>query len=123
MTEKDVLEKILHNTHKCAVNAYRAIDYENPNNMDDDKFIEDVLSGKAKFESLVKKPVSYRREDLSTWAKEACDRGEKYFYAEPDNPLDPYGSLHLAEPRYKYIAKYELSEEEYNLLSKLIKEE
>lgn len=122
MTEKDVLEKILHNTQKYAVNAFRAIDYENPNNIDDDNFIEDVLSGKTKFKDLVEKPVLYRRSDLSTWAKEACDRGEKFFYAEPDDPLNPYGPMHLCEPRYKYIAKYELSEEEYNLLSKLKEE-
>lgn len=61
------------------------------------------------------KPMLYRRDDLSQWAKEAFERGEKYFYAEPVNPDKPYGALRLSEPKYVYEFKRRsgLTEEEY----------
>lgn len=31
------------------------------------------------------KPMKYVRRDLTKWAAEAFDRGEKYFYVEPVN--------------------------------------
>lgn len=59
------------------------------------------------------KPMLYRREDLSQWAKEAFGRGEKYFYAEPVNPNHPYGRLKLVEPKYEYRLTRTLTPEEF----------
>ena len=58
------------------------------------------------------KPRLYRREDLTQWAKEACERGEKFFYAEPVNPNHPYGRLRLTEPNYVYRLNRALTKEE-----------
>lgn len=60
------------------------------------------------------KPRLYRREDLTQWAKEACERGEKFFYAEPVNPNHPYGRLRLTEPSYVYRLNRALTKEEFN---------
>ena len=46
-------------------------------------------------------PMLYRREDLTQWAKEAFERGEKYFYCKPVDEKNPYGPLVLCEPEYK----------------------
>lgn len=43
------------------------------------------------------KPQWYRRPDLHEWAKQARERGEDYFYAQPVNPKDPYGKLEFRE--------------------------
>ena len=59
------------------------------------------------------KPRLYRREDLTQWAKEAFERGENYFCAEPGDPKKPYGKLKLATPRYVYTCSRALSEEEF----------
>lgn len=56
----------------------------------------------------------YRRDDLTQWAKEAFERGEKYFYCKPVNEKDHYGPLVLCEPEYKYRLLRTLTEEEYN---------
>ena len=45
---------------------------------------------------------SYRRKDLYEWSKEAYEKGEKYFYAEPVDPENLYGELRLCEPEYVY---------------------
>lgn len=60
------------------------------------------------------KPMLYRREDLTQWAKEAFERGEKYFYCKPVDEKNPYGSLVLCEPEYKYRLLRTLTEKEYN---------
>lgn len=60
------------------------------------------------------KPMLYRREDLTKWAKEAFERGEKYFYCKPVDEKNPYGPLALCEPEYKYRLLRPLTEEEYN---------
>lgn len=44
----------------------------------------------------------YRRQDLYDFAEEAYERGEKYFYVEPENDYYPYGKLRLSEPKYVY---------------------
>ena len=59
-------------------------------------------------------PMLYRRDDLTQWAKEAFERGEKYFYCKPVNEKDPYGPLVLCEPEYNYRLLRPLTEEEYN---------
>lgn len=46
----------------------------------------------------------YKRSDLDTWAAEARQRGEDFFYARPTNPKDPYGALELCEESYHYEA-------------------
>lgn len=61
-------------------------------------------------------PMLYRREDLAKWAKEACERGEKQFYADPVDPKDPEGTLKLAKPNYKYKLSRSLTEEEFQAL-------
>lgn len=47
-----------------------------------------------------REPMSYRRHDLDTWAKEARKRGDNYFYFEPVNENDQYGELRLCEKKY-----------------------
>lgn len=59
-------------------------------------------------------PMLYRREDLTQWAKEAFERGEKYFYCKPVDEKNPYGPLVLCKPEYKYRLLRALTEEEYN---------
>ena len=59
-------------------------------------------------------PMLYRREDLTQWAKEAFERGEKYFYCKPVDEKNPYGQLVLCEPEYHYRLLRPLTEEEYN---------
>lgn len=61
-------------------------------------------------------PMLYRREDLTRWAREAFERGQSFFYAEPVNPKDPCGQLRLCEARYKYKLSRNLTESEYMLL-------
>ena len=63
-------------------------------------------------------PMLYRRGDLTQWAKEAYERGEPYFYCEPVNPDKPNGELQLCEPKYIYVLKQGLSEEEFLELTK-----
>lgn len=47
-------------------------------------------------------PMLYRRGDLYKWAREAYDRGEQYFYVEPVDLENPYGSLRLCDPKEVY---------------------
>lgn len=58
----------------------------------------------------------YRRDDLYQWSKEAFERGEKYFYAEPVDPKNPYGKLRLCEPHYVYQLVAPLTPKEYEEL-------
>lgn len=67
-------------------------------------------------------PMLYRREDLTQWAKEAFERGEKYFYCEPVDEKNPYGPLVLCKPEYKYRLLRALTEEEYNSIFSKCKE-
>lgn len=75
---------------KCCTNLYHAVDLKDSS-----------------------KPMLYRRNDLSRWAEEAFERGEKYFYCEPVDPNNPYGKLRLCEPKYVYKLYRNLTEEEY----------
>ncbi len=59
------------------------------------------------------KPMVYRRMDLSKWAYEAFERGEKYFFCEPVDPNNPYGALKLCEPKYVYKMRRNLTVEEF----------
>lgn len=63
-----------------------------------------------------KECIIYRREDFYTWAKEALERGEDYFYHEPINPENPCGKHHLCEPKYVYRMISDLTVEEYESL-------
>lgn len=59
------------------------------------------------------KPMLYRRTDLTNWAVEAFERGEKYFFCEPVDPNNPYGALQLCEPKYVYKIRRSLTVEEF----------
>lgn len=63
--------------------------------------------------TLVKKPMSYRRGDLSKWAKEFFEKEEDFFYVKPINPLEPYGRLELCEPTYYYETKLNFDKKLY----------
>lgn len=59
-------------------------------------------------------PIDYRREDLRQWAKEAVERHEKYFYAEPVNPADPYEDLKLIEKvKTHYFTSFVINDDLY----------
>lgn len=47
-------------------------------------------------------PQFYKRNDLNTWAEEARNRGEDYFYCKPVDPNNPYGELELCDESYHY---------------------
>ena len=66
-----------------------------------------------KTKMLEKQIIMYRREDLYNWAKEAMERGEKFFYAKPVNPDEPYGKFELCSPSYHYEAKLEFDHDLY----------
>lgn len=53
-------------------------------------------------------PMTYKRTDLTQFAKEAFEAGKKCFYVKPVDPSDPYGKLELCEPSYYYEAKLKL---------------
>ena len=59
------------------------------------------------------RPMLYRRTDLTNWAAEAFERGERYFYCEPVDPQNPYGALRLCEPKYVYKMRRSLTPEEF----------
>ena len=58
-------------------------------------------------------PQLYKRNDLYQWSEEARKRGDKYFYARPVDPKNPYGKLELCEPDYHYETHYGFSKEFY----------
>lgn len=62
------------------VNAYLAVDHNN-------------------------RPMLYRRGDLYHLAKEAYDRGDKYFYACLERPGDLSSKIILSEPEYRWFIK------------------
>ena len=78
---------------KVCTNAYRAVDLYDSN-----------------------KSMLYRRDDLTRWAGEAFEKGEKWFYCEPVDKNEPCGALRLCEPKYVYQLKRDLTEEEFNEL-------
>ena len=55
----------------------------------------------------------YRRQDLYDFAKEAYERGDKYFYAEPVNACNPYSKLQLCEPKYIYEGEIAIDKDIY----------
>lgn len=59
------------------------------------------------------KPQWYKRADLHNWAKEARERGEKYFYAKPKDASDPYGELELCDENYHYEATVSIDKDLY----------
>lgn len=63
--------------------------------------------------SYVKKPMLYRREDLTQWAKEAFEKDEPYFYYKPVDSQNPCGRLMLCTPTHKYISRLEFDTELY----------
>ena len=63
-----------------------------------------------------KRPMVYRREDLTQWAKEAFDRGETTFHAQAVPNGRANGPMELAEPAYQYALIRNLTPEEYNFL-------
>lgn len=89
--DKPELEKLF---VKVCTNAYSAVEFRN---------------GK-------KVPRLYLRNDLSLWAKEAFEKGEKYFYCEPVNPDSQCGRLQLCEPKFEYKLTRNLTVEEYESL-------
>lgn len=60
--------------------------------------------------------MDYRRKDLARLAKEAFDRGEEYFYCEPEDANSPYGNFVSCDPKFGYDLKRTLTEKEYNFL-------
>lgn len=60
-----------------------------------------------------KTPQRYRRNDLDTWAAEARERGEDYFYARPIDPTNKYGKLELCEPNHHYTTTFNIDKDLY----------
>lgn len=58
----------------------------------------------------------YRHPDLERFATEAFNNGESFFYAEPEDPKQPYSRQKLVEPKYKYRLSRTITEEEFNAL-------
>ncbi len=84
---------------KVCLNRYRALDYRK--NLNGEKVADYFI---------------YERTDLNTWSKEAFERGEEWFYAEPDDPDKPGGRLKLCPPRYAYRFTRDLTVEEYEAI-------
>ena len=59
------------------------------------------------------RPALYKRKDLYDWAKEAFERGDKFFYAKPVDPNDPYGELELCEPTHEYMVEMRVDADLY----------
>lgn len=55
----------------------------------------------------------YLRADLSTWAREAREKGERFFCVKPVDSSEPCGKLELCEPEYIYRASLKLPVELY----------
>lgn len=103
MTDAEKLEKLKSMFVQKVVNACSAVERV------PEKY---SLSGQEE-----KCPRLYRRDDLTTWAKEAFDRGEDVFYVEPVDKNNPNGALRLSEPRHEYVmATGALTQEEYEEL-------
>lgn len=58
-------------------------------------------------------PQFYKRRDLNEWAREAREREERYFYAKPKDPKDPYGELELCDKDYHYEARFDIDKNLY----------
>lgn len=63
------------------------------------------------------RPVLYRHPALYQWAKDSCEKGEKYFYISYPDPENPYRIV-LGEPEYRWFLKNKdgLTDEEYKEL-------
>lgn len=55
----------------------------------------------------------YRHPDLYKFSKEAYEKGEVFFYTEPEDPERPNGNQKLCEPKYEYVLDEGLTEEEF----------
>lgn len=54
-------------------------------------------------------PQLYKRADLNKFAEEARQKGDKFFYAKPVDPANPYGELMLCDgPEYKYQCRMDI---------------
>ena len=62
---------------------------------------------------IIKRPQKYLRSDFHTWAKEARDRGEDYFYARPIDPNNKYGKFELCEPIFHYEVNFKMDKNLY----------
>lgn len=61
----------------------------------------------------------YRHPDLDNFSRQTYEKGDKYFYASPVDKNKPNSSLKLCEPKYEYVLKRPLTEEEMeNIFSK-----
>lgn len=67
-----------------------------------------ISNGKCKIT-----PINYQRKDLSNWAKEYFEKGEKFFYTKPVDPANPHEKLELCEPTYYYSATLNFEKELY----------
>lgn len=61
-------------------------------------------------------PKLYKRKDYIIWAKEAAERGDKYFYTEPVDPKYYMGRQKLSNPKYRYELSGTLTEAEFRTL-------
>lgn len=61
----------------------------------------------------INNPQLYKRADLHTWAQEARERGEDYFYARSVDPSKPYGALELCEPNHHYQVNMSIDKDLY----------
>ncbi len=103
MTDAEKLEKLKSMFVQKVVNACSAV--------------ERVPAKYSRSGQEERHPRLYRRGDLSTWAKEAFDRGEDVFYVEPVDKNDPNGALRLSGPKYEYVmVNNSLTQEEYEEL-------
>lgn len=83
-------------------------------NLDDLRQCFSITCVNAHHASKSGKPMLYKRNDLYQWSKEAFENGKDYFFVEPVNPEKPNGELRLAEPRFEYKLKRNLTKEEFN---------
>lgn len=68
-------------------------------------------------------PYRYRHPDIYNIAMDAHQEGREYFYCKPLDPEKPYGKYIECEPIYVYKCNIELSEEEYENLTREISDQ
>lgn len=67
-------------------------------------------------------PYRYRHPDLYDIAMKAQKEGKEHFYCKPADPENPFGKYIECDPIYVYKCDIKLSEEEYENLTKEIKD-
>ncbi len=58
----------------------------------------------------------YRHPDLDKFSEETYEKGQRFFYAKPDDKNNPDGKQVLCEPEYEYFLKRPLTKEEFDNL-------